>query len=115
MSYQDTHPYLTEIVKLQAIVDLYRELFPNSRITEENFSGFIKIMITITNGHSHFSLNNHNYRKILMVDVMHYVIQQEYKRSLLSTPEVTVLHSIVEKELDRYEWEDKMVLCFLSC
>lgn len=115
MSYQDEHPYLTDVVKMQSIIELYRELYPDRRLTEDNLSGIIKIMIKITNGNPHFSLNDHNYRNILMVDLLHYLIQQEYKRSFLSTPEVIKLHSIVEREIKQHNWEDKLVLCFLTC
>jgi hypothetical protein len=50
----------------------------------------------------------------MISDVFHLVIQDEYKKSLLSTKELNELHPLVEKELKRAEWEDcMMVWCLI--
>jgi hypothetical protein len=110
MSYQDRHPYATDMYYMKEIVEQYREQYPSVRITTDNIGDIIKILIRLSNGRVHFSTNDHSYKYILMVDLLHYLIQEEYKRSYLSTKEVVELHSVVEREIEKHDLEDKMIL-----
>jgi hypothetical protein len=103
---------------MELILKNYKEKYPRRRITKENLNGILEIILSIT---AHYPISNNNcnikisfppYKK-LVIDTLHLFIQDDYKKSFLSTQEAKDLHSIVEEEVNQYEWEEKLILCFI--
>lgn len=93
------HSYITE--------------YPRRRINRENMNGILKIISRIVIGnHLGLSTCSDNVKKMIIA-VFHLVIQDEYKKSLLSTKEFTELHNLVDDEMKRLEWEDCGMLWWL--
>jgi len=111
MSYQASNNVTPE---MERHLHTYLTDYTRRRINRDNMNGILKIIARIVIGNNLGISTCSDDVKKMISDVFHLVIQDEYKKSLLSTKELNELHPLVEKELKRAEWEDcMMVWCLI--
>jgi len=111
MSSQSSTTYKIDVTpEIERHFQTYITDYPRRRINTENMNCIFKIIARIVIGNNiGISTCSENVKKMI-ISIFHLVIQDEYKKSLLSTKEFKDLHPLVEKELERAEWEDCVML-----
>lgn len=100
--------------EMERHLETYITYYPRRRINTENMNGILKIIVRIVIGNNLGISTCSDNVKQMIISIFHLVIQDEYKKSLLSTKEFTDLHLLVEKEMKRLEWEDcAMLWCMI--
>ena len=102
--------------EMERHLETYITDYPRRRVNTENMNGILKIIARIVIGNNLGISTCSDNVKQMIISIFHLVIQDEYKKSLLSTKEIKELHPLVEDEMKRVEWEDCVMLwCMILC